>query len=393
MPLAKRATRSWFNFTNHWGVAHCSDPNHAALFTGYGPWQTKVTTQMGSLFKDSLPTIFWKWKKLVGGTTWAVQPALVPEFYRQYMDVIAWHKTSDSGDLELRAVKKFLSERDESKPWCGFIRDMTLHYPYLEQPMPKRGSGGDIIPLYNRAAEHVDRFVHNLIELILSDFPDTIIAICADHGELLGERYGSHGAQWDHLWSLHNVLVKTPMALYVPGIKGKRTDQPTQHVDLLPTVCDLLGWEQQGEGVSWANWLRGDARHPAPPDRLLWLQGTGAGNVSDRLLKEKGQSTIDPDMEKHVLWRHSGVVQGRVKLVQNVYANGRGDEILVDSRDYKEARNGRVSDKVRGRLLSRLPPFPDYHEWEQAIIDKAMEPQARAYDQVILQRLEALGYA
>lgn len=391
MPQTKRLVRDWWRLGNHWGVAHCSDPNHAALFTGYGPWQTNVTTQMGR-WDGKLPTIFWKWKKLVGGTTWAVQPLLAPDFYKQWINLNAWHKTVESADLELRAVKQFLSECEPGKPWLGFMRDMTLHYPYLDQPMPPRGSGGDIVPLYEQAALHSDQFFTNLVELVLSDYPDTIIAVCSDHGEMLGERYGKHGPQWDHLWTLHNVLVRIPMAMYVPGTKGKHTTSPTQHIDLLPTLCDLLGWERQGEGESWADWINGKAKYPASDRRALHLQGTGAGAVSEGQLEGQGSNTIDPRMTEHALWRHRGVVQGRVKLVENIGLDGARDVITADARDYREARPGCVNGKTKERLYTSLPPVPDYQKWEQSIIDQAAALEAERNDRIIFQRLQSLGY-
>ena len=380
MRRTRQATRGWFHFNSHWGVAHCSDPNHAALFTGYGPWATNVTTQMGSAYQEQLPTLFWRWKRETGGGTWAVMPLLVPGFYRGHVDLMAWHKGTDSADLACRAVRQFAGEAPG--PWLGFIRDMTCHYPYLDLPMPPRGAGGEIRPQYERAVEHVDQFVDNLVSFVRSEWPDTIIIITSDHGELLGE----HG-EFDHLYTLYNVLVRVPMTVYVPGLNGKKSSRPTQHVDLMLTLCDLFGWESQGEGESWAAWMRSEVAHPAPAQRVIGLQGTGAGPVSEEHLNDKDGMALDPGLGR-VLWRHRGAVRGPHKLVESVHANGARDILATSATDFRERK------KVRDRrLYNLLPPVPDYHGWEQAIVNNYNAGQAQADDAIILERLQALGYA
>jgi arylsulfatase A-like enzyme len=287
MPLTRKATKGrFFEFQNHWGVAHCSDPNHAALFTGYGPWETNITSQMGKGYKERLPTMFRRWKKDVGGPTWAVQPVIVPAFYRDGLDFLAHHKGTDSADLELRAVRTFVAESGPGLPWMGFIRSMTCHWPYLDKPSPRRGTA-QVKDQYLEAVAHEDQFIHNLLEFVLAEHPNTIIALCSDHGELLGE----HG-EWDHLYTLYSILTAPPMALYVPGMKVKKTKRLTQHIDFWPTVCELTGLEVQGEGMSWAGWIRGDQPHPSPSDRLLWLQGTGAGPSWADVQERRTPSTL-----------------------------------------------------------------------------------------------------
>lgn len=374
MPKTQAATTGWFHLLNHWSVAHCSDPNHAALFTGYGPWETGVTTQMGKAWKTALPTIFWRWQQHERrGTTWAVQPIIVPRFYRDNVELLAWHKGTESSDLECRAVKQFI---DESKgKWLGFIRSMTCHYPYLDMPMPPRGSGGDIRPQYEAAVAHEDQFIENVIGFILNKCPNTIIVVTADHGELLGE----HG-EYDHLYTLYSELVRVPLAMYVPGLEGKTARAPTQHIDIVPTLCDLLEMKPQGEGESFADWMR-DGRTRPVPMRALQLQGTGAGPVNEAEFQANGGRAIDPGYFR-TLWRHRGVVFGQHKLVEDVHADGDRHERFTDEND--EPINGQR--KIRRRLARSMPAVPDYHPFERDAL-------RRRNDQIVLRRLRALGYA
>ena len=384
MPLTRQITRNWHQLRNHWAVAHCSDPNHAALFTGFGPWQTGITTQMGSKYKEQLPTLAWRWRSEVQGTTWAVMPLLVPEFYRANVELMAWHKGIDSADLECKAVRQFAGE--SKAPWFGFIRDMTCHYPYLDMEMPPRGSANDIRPQYELAVAHVDTFLSSLLTFILHYHPNTIIVITSDHGELLGEH-----DQYDHLYTLYNILTRVPMAIRIPGVPGKRTNRPTQHTDLMPTLCNLLGWRQQGEGFSLAPWMTGEATHPTPTNRTLWLQGTGAGPNSEEHLQRKGGMALDPGLGR-VLWRHRGIVKGAHKWVEDWFVGGQPEARLTGSGDYKESK-ALDAKRIGGALSSAAPPFPDYHEWERAIVSEYWRGQAERKDQIVMQRLKALGYA
>lgn len=378
MPLAREATKraGFFKLENNWGTAHCSDPNISSLLTGYGPWETHITTQMGADYKERLPTLFWRWKRDVGGTTWGVQPVKVPAFYRTYLDICAQHNNTDSSDPELRAVRRFVREAQPGKPWLGYCRTMTCHYPYAGLPSPPRGTA-QVKDQYGQAVAHEDTFINNLTEFILSEHPNTILIYCSDHGELLGE----HG-EWDHLYTLYSILTWVPMVIYVPGLKPKKTNRPTQHIDLLPTILELLGLDQQGEGVSWAKWMTDETAHPSPADRTMRLQGTGAGPAWECPIA----LGIDPGFAR-VLWRHRGVVQGSLKLVEDWHAEGQVVTHATNAKDYKERKPNKRAENLR----EQLPPIPAYHPWERWAIWG--DAEHKTDDEIILERLRALGYA
>ena len=91
----------------------------------------------------------------------------------------------------------------------------------------------------------------------------------ADHGEAFLE-HGSieHGAK------LQEEVVHVPLLFWGPGIPaGRRIGVPVAHVDLLPTLLDLLGIARPGwlEGRSLAGVLRG-----SEPEATL---GTGRSSA------------------------------------------------------------------------------------------------------------------
>jgi arylsulfatase A-like enzyme len=62
----------------------------------------------------------------------------------------------------------------------------------------------------------------------------------SDHGE----EFYEHGS-WTHGHTLHTELVDVPLIMRLPGgqASGTRIDDPVQHLDLLPTLFELLGLE------------------------------------------------------------------------------------------------------------------------------------------------------
>jgi choline-sulfatase len=75
---------------------------------------------------------------------------------------------------------------------------------------------------------------------------DTLIVFTSDHSEGFGE----HGL-YLRANSFFRALVCVPLIIAGPGItSGKRATEPVSHVDLMPTLRELLG----------VDCLRGDAR-------------------------------------------------------------------------------------------------------------------------------------
>ncbi len=72
--------------------------------------------------------------------------------------------------------------------------------------------------------------------------PSTAIVLTADHGEALGD----HGMSW-HGAEIWESLVRVPLVVYVPGIAPRRIPLKRSHIDLAPTLLELMGIEA-GEG-------------------------------------------------------------------------------------------------------------------------------------------------
>ena len=67
---------------------------------------------------------------------------------------------------------------------------------------------------------------------------DTAVIVTADHGEAFGEH-----EMYKHAFELWEVLVRVPMFVRVPGGKPRTIEARRSHVDLTPTVLELMGVE------------------------------------------------------------------------------------------------------------------------------------------------------
>ncbi len=91
----------------------------------------------------------------------------------------------------------------------------------------------------------------------------TLVIVTSDHGETLGDHYVLHKMGWFDQ-SFHVPLIVHDPRAEADATRGRVVDAYTEHVDVLPTIADLLGAEVplQCDGRPLTAWLRGEA----PPD-------------------------------------------------------------------------------------------------------------------------------
>jgi arylsulfatase A-like enzyme len=87
----------------------------------------------------------------------------------------------------------------------------------------------------------------------------TIVVFTSDHGELLGDHYLLHKLGW------FDAAYHVPLIVHDPrpsadATRGEEVEVFTEHVDVLPTLCDLLGAEfpLQCDGRPLTPWITGD---------------------------------------------------------------------------------------------------------------------------------------
>lgn len=104
---------------------------------------------------------------------------------------------------------------------------------------PTEADKRQIQNLYYAGVTHGDRMTGELIEALerAGVLDNTIVIITADHGEELDD----HGL-WEHN-HMFNTNLRVPLIVVAPGRlpKGVHVKQLVESVDLLPSLCELLG--------------------------------------------------------------------------------------------------------------------------------------------------------
>jgi choline-sulfatase len=112
---------------------------------------------------------------------------------------------------------------------------------------------------------------------------DTVIVLCSDHGEMLGER---------GLWYKMNFFegaARVPMVIHAPrAFTSRIISQSVSNIDLLPTLLDLAGLSPEGaaplDGRSLVPLARGDST----TERAIYAEYMGEGAVAPMIMIRRG---------------------------------------------------------------------------------------------------------
>jgi arylsulfatase A-like enzyme/Tfp pilus assembly protein PilF len=141
----------------------------------------------------------------------------------------------------------------QAKPWFLWIHCFDPHQPY-EPPEPFKAQFKD--DLYSGEVAYVDSELSKLFAYLKKKDADkdTVIVFTGDHGQSLGE----HG-ETTHGYFAYNSTLWVPLIIFYPGEKPGRVDEYVSHIDIFPTVCDLLEIEKPSflQGISLVPALKG----------------------------------------------------------------------------------------------------------------------------------------
>ena len=153
---------------------------------------------------------------------------------------------------------------DDSEQFFAFVNLMDAHLPYhppdeyrerfapdvdstdVCQNSKEYNSGARDIDgeeweairgLYDAEIAHIDAQLQRLFDHLKSTdrWDDTMVVVCADHGELHGE-HGLYG----HEFCLYDPLINVPLLVKHPDLDADRRDDQVELLDLYHTVLDAL---------------------------------------------------------------------------------------------------------------------------------------------------------
>ncbi|KKN27362.1 hypothetical protein LCGC14_0865440 [marine sediment metagenome] len=138
-------------------------------------------------------------------------------------------------------------------PWFLWIHCWDPHTPY-EPPEPFKTQYKE--HLYEGEVAYVDLALGKLLDHLKENnlFDSTLIIFTGDHGESLGQ----HGEK-THGFFAYNSSIWTPLIISHPEVASGRVGHYVSHIDIFPTVCDVLGIEKPSflQGISLLPALKG----------------------------------------------------------------------------------------------------------------------------------------
>jgi tetratricopeptide (TPR) repeat protein len=140
-----------------------------------------------------------------------------------------------AADVIESAIVWLSSQRSKWFSWIHLWDPHTMYSP----PEPYLSQFKD--DLYSGEVAYVDSQLGKLFDYLKNRgfLENTLIILTGDHGESLGE----HGES-THSYFAYNSTIWVPLIVVAPGVKAGRIADYVCHIDIFPTVCDLLQIEK-----------------------------------------------------------------------------------------------------------------------------------------------------
>jgi len=132
----------------------------------------------------------------------------------------------------VESARKWL--RGRRGKWFCWVHIWDPHAPYLPpEPFDARYKSDP----YSGEVAYSDAELGKLFDEVkaAAEMENTLVIITADHGESLGE----HG-EMTHSYFAYNSTLWVPLIIAAPGMKASRVKDDVCHVDIFPTVCEIL---------------------------------------------------------------------------------------------------------------------------------------------------------
>ncbi|MBN2207356.1 MAG: sulfatase-like hydrolase/transferase [Candidatus Aminicenantes bacterium] len=249
-------------------------PSHATILLGVGPLVHGVHDNANFVVSPECPTLAGHLKS-AGYATAAVVGAypldsrfgltsgfdLYDDDYGRQKFEQATYVERPAGDVVAVALDWLWGR---AAPWFLWVHLFDPHAPYAP-PEPFRSEYGD--DPYGGEVAFADQALGTLFEALerSGQADRTLIVLTADHGESLGE----HGEE-THGFFAYNATLRVPLIVAAPGGPRGRRAGLVSHVDIFPTVCDLVGLKKPGflQGASLVPLMKGKS----PAARTLYFE-------------------------------------------------------------------------------------------------------------------------
>lgn len=239
-------------------------------------------------------------------------------------------------------------------PWFVWIHCFDPHQPY-EPPEPFLTRFKN--DLYSGEVAYVNAALAKLMGFLDSSGQTgrTVVIFTGDHGQSLGE----HGES-THGYFAYDSTLWVPLIISAPGLKPGRVAENVCHIDIFPTVCDLVGLDRPAD-------LQGRSLLPA-------MRGRGLAFLASRPIYIESLYAY----YRRGLAPLRGFIEGSRKFIDLPIP-----EVYDLGTDFGEAHNlaGKDVSREKAKLAALIQ--------SESVRQDAPRAELRAED---LERLRSLGY-
>jgi len=274
-----------------------------------------------------------------------------------YDDDFGYRSSSNKRKLERRAADVIAKAsqwiKTQSSPWFLWVHCYDPHDPYTP-PAPYAEQYAQ--SPYDGEVAYVDAVLGRFMEDMQQGdkLEDTFVIFTGDHGESLWQ----HGEE-THGFFAYNTGIWIPLIVAGPGIKARKVETPVSHLDIFPTVCDMLDLKKP-------KFLQGRSLVPALRGRRLAVKDLYFESLSPQY--GMGWAPL------------RGFIRGQFKFIQSPIP-----ELYDLEKDFDEQDN-----------LASNRDLREYKKRLSEIIERDSYPEAshseRRPDRESLEKLRALGY-
>ncbi len=157
---------------------------------------------------------------------------------------LTWNAQTDESVTSQKSVEEIIELLSDPKNtkgqfflWSHLMDPHDQYVKHEESP----DFGDDNRGRYDSEVWYTDYWLGKLFEFGRKQpyWDDTVIIVSADHGEAFGE----HG-MYKHAFELWDVLTRVPLIVKAPGAEPQRIEELRTHLDIAPTILDLMGLER-----------------------------------------------------------------------------------------------------------------------------------------------------